>query len=129
MLIYCIISGIVFLQALFFSFFGNILLGSIGLLENYYCAIKWPVFSQGNYFISSIFSVVNFIFAIVLCFKLGIWYPILISIAYFFVINLPIGTRLNPDLFLAEKAKHGSIKAKKDLEEIKRLRFTGRFML
>ena len=126
---YCIISIIIFLQALLFSFFGNILLGAFGILENYYCAIKWPNFSALNYFITSVFSVVNFVFAIYLCFKPGIWYPIIISIIYFFAINLPIGTRLNPDLFLSERAKHGDNKALKDLEEIKNLRFLGRFML
>lgn len=129
MLVYCIISMTVLLQALVFSYFGNLLLHSAGVLENYYCSIKWPVFSQANYFVTSIFSLVNFVFAIVYVFKFGIWVPIIVSFAYFFLVNVTLGTRLNPDLFLSEKAKRGDSKAMKDLDEIKKLRFLGRFML
>ena len=128
-IVYFSISSVILLQAIFFSYLGVILLGSYGVLEKYYCAIKWPFFSQTNYLVTSSFSVLNFVFSVALWIKIGIWFPSIVAVILFFFINNTLALHLSPQYFLPEKAKNGDDKAIKELDEFNRLSIVGKYML
>ena len=94
--------------------------------SKYYCAIRYPFGSEIYSCICYYFSIINFVYTIALCVKLGIWFPIIISIFYFLFYLFFLGPRFNPTLFLGSQAKRGDINAAMELDainEIKRVIF------
>lgn len=124
-IIYYGFSCIIFLYCLLQSFVGCFSNNPDKLVRRYYCAIKYPMGAEMFSWLCSVFMFHNFVYAIALCVKTGIWYPIVLCVIYFLIYNNLIGPRLNPYLFLADRAKQGDYNAAIDLQMLNTLKITG----
>ena len=123
--IYYSLSVLFFVQGIMSATAGFFCKSHDKLVRKYYCAIYWNLGAEMISWYCSEFTIHNFIYTIALCVKTGIWYPIVLSIFYFLVCNTIVGPRLNPYLFLADRAKQGDYNAAIDLQMLTTLKNTG----
>ena len=95
------------------------------ILKKYYGAIRWNIGSELLSFWCSHFALWNFLYAGVATYRERQWWLLIASAFYYIVYTYFIGERLNPYLFLGDRAKHGDLKAIYELEQIMRIRQFG----
>ncbi len=91
-------------------------------LKKYYSAIRWNIGSELFSFWCCHFSLCNFLYSGFATFRNGAWWLLVCSAIYWLIYTYFIGERLNPYLFLGNRAQHGDMTAMSELESINYLR-------
>lgn len=124
-IVYYAVSGLLFLQCFYSCLSGYFYRNADPILKKYYCAIRWNIGSELFSFWCSHFAMLNFLYAGVATYRERQWWLLIASAFYYIVYTYFIGERLNPYLFLGDRAKHGDLKAIYELEQIMRIRQFG----